>query len=347
VSDDVVRVGTILPIEGEGDAGAVGRAARDVMVAALLQAKVHGRSIEVVVRHAPIGESLSTAKALMAEEEIFALVAPQTSGEEEAFARWAGESGVPVVAPFGGRPWTSSVVDEVFWLYGGPADQLRGVVQDTRGDALALVSAEGDGPSQDRVDAVIYQASRGNQALRRASHSDACAALALEGIEAVILEGPEAEARAWLEAASAEQCELDLYMTSDWVPPLLGDGAVPWFGRLFSTSPSRPADWTPRAVAELIGLVGEAEPKLRPVQAASLAATRLFLEGLEQAGPDLDRPALLVRMGAFQGFRTGLTPRLSYGPRRRVGALGAWIVERDPRTAQPLGGDSERWVAPR
>ncbi len=346
VTDAVVTVGTVLPVVGDDEAATLGRAARDVLVAALGRAEVHGRSVELVVRHAAVGEALDAAKALVEEEEVFALLAPQASGEEAAFVDWAEEAAVPVVAPFGGRP-ASEGVGPVFWLYGGPEDQARAVVQDVRPRRMAVVAAT-EGPAAARAEAAVRQAARVSMSLERVTHAEACGALELSGIEAVLLEGPLEEARAWLAGASAEQCGVDLYLLSDRVPPLLGDGQVPWFGRLYSASASRPLDWTPRGVADLVSLVGDdVEPTVRPVQVAAYAAASLFLEGLERAGETPDRSGLQLRLASTQNHRTGLTPTLSFGPRRRVGALGAWIVERDPRSAQPLGDESERWVTPR
>ncbi|MFT4622588.1 MAG: hypothetical protein ACI8PZ_001244 [Myxococcota bacterium] len=349
VTDDVVRVGTVLPISGDADAARIGRAARDALVAALAGARPHGRRIELVVHDAPLGSGLMAAKALVAREDLFALVAPQIDGEEPALARWVAETGIPVVAPFGGEPETEPLSPALFWLYGGGDEQIRAVVHDLRGrSGAALVVGAEAGPWQRRSEVALAQSARSTVKLQRTTHAEACGALAGRGIDAVVLDGPAQAARQWMIAGSAEECPLDLWMLGELAPPVLGDGDIPWFGRVFVASPSRPRAWSPAGLAELRALVGDSGAEEMPVQVAAVVAAKLLVEGLELAGPELDRERFVVRLGGLQEFRTGLTPRVSFGAARRVGALGAWMVERDPRTAAALGGaDAERWVVPR
>jgi hypothetical protein len=65
----------------------------------------------------------------------------------------------------------------------------------------------------------------------------------------------------------------------------------------------------------------------------------LFVEGLRRAGRDLSRTRLVEGIEKLYGFETGVTPPLTYGPNRRVGALGAHIVVVDFGNRQyvPLG----------
>jgi hypothetical protein len=116
---------------------------------------------------------------------------------------------------------------------------------------------------------------------------------------------------------------------------------------LYSSSATRAADVEPAALArferELKAIGGRAEHL--PIQLAARAALALTLEAVDRAsgpGPDRLEAALL----SIQGFHTGLTPPLSFGPRRRVGALGAWVVARDPRTGQALADVPEQLVVP-
>ena len=75
-------------------------------------------------------------------------------------------------------------------------------------------------------------------------------------------------------------------------------------------------------------------------QIAALAAAMLLEEGLRRAGARLDRTALVEGLEALYAFRTGLTPPLTYGPNRRIGARGAHVVAVDlaNKAYQPVGG---------
>jgi len=64
-------------------------------------------------------------------------------------------------------------------------------------------------------------------------------------------------------------------------------------------------------------------------QLAALAAAKLLVEGLRRAGRDLSRVRLIEGIEELFGFETGVTPPLSYGPNRRIGARGAHIIAVD------------------
>ena len=63
------------------------------------------------------------------------------------------------------------------------------------------------------------------------------------------------------------------------------------------------------------------------------------MEGLRSAGRDLSRLALVDALEALYAYETGLTPPLSYGPNRRIGARGAHVVTVDllKRSYEPVG----------
>ena len=75
-------------------------------------------------------------------------------------------------------------------------------------------------------------------------------------------------------------------------------------------------------------------------QIAAFAAAKLLVEGLRGAGRDLSRLALVDALEALYAYQTGLTPPLSYGPNRRIGARGAHVVAVDlvNKSYQPVGG---------
>jgi len=61
-------------------------------------------------------------------------------------------------------------------------------------------------------------------------------------------------------------------------------------------------------------------------QVAALAAAKLLVEGLRGAGRTLSRQKLEAAIEALYRYDTGLTPPLTYGPNRRIGARGAHIM---------------------
>jgi ABC-type branched-subunit amino acid transport system substrate-binding protein len=101
--------------------------------------------------------------------------------------------------------------------------------------------------------------------------------------------------------------------------------------RIFVAFPSVPADITPegmklfRALAVEHGLTD----KHLAAQLSALAAAQTLAEGLKRAGRDLSREKLITALEGLYEFNTGLAPPLTFGPNRRVGANGAYVVAVD------------------
>ncbi|MDH5578648.1 MAG: ABC transporter substrate-binding protein, partial [Betaproteobacteria bacterium] len=69
-------------------------------------------------------------------------------------------------------------------------------------------------------------------------------------------------------------------------------------------------------------------------QAAAYAAAALLAEGVRRSGRAVSRERLVASLEALRAFRTYASPPLSYGPDRRVGALGGHIVALEADGAQ-------------
>ena len=101
--------------------------------------------------------------------------------------------------------------------------------------------------------------------------------------------------------------------------------------RLFLSFPTLPSDQGRDAVAEYMSL---AEKYRLPVgyqaaQLSALCAAKVLVEGLKLSGKEVSREKLITTLEGFYNFETGLAPPLTFGPNRRVGALGAYIVSID------------------
>ena len=75
-------------------------------------------------------------------------------------------------------------------------------------------------------------------------------------------------------------------------------------------------------------------------QAAACAAAALLTEGMRRSSRAVSRERLVESVEAVREFRTDSPPPLSYGPDRRVGALGGHVV------ALEAGGTRFRIVRP-
>jgi len=80
----------------------------------------------------------------------------------------------------------------------------------------------------------------------------------------------------------------------------------------------------------------------RSAQLSALAAAEVLLEGLERTGRELTRDRLIEKLESLRTFETGYGPPVSFGPARRIGTRGAYILKADLRKQVwvPAGG----WV---
>ena len=70
-----------------------------------------------------------------------------------------------------------------------------------------------------------------------------------------------------------------------------------------------------------------------------MAHLKFYLSNLRKAGRDLSRIRLVEGLESLYQFDTGVTPPLSYGPNRRIGARGAHIltVDLENKAYKPVG----------
>jgi hypothetical protein len=59
---------------------------------------------------------------------------------------------------------------------------------------------------------------------------------------------------------------------------------------------------------------------------AAVVAARVLVAGLEDCGRGVDRERLVLGLESLRGFETGLTRPLSFGPQRRTGLDGLYVV---------------------
>ena len=112
--------------------------------------------------------------------------------------------------------------------------------------------------------------------------------------------------------------------------------------RIFLSFPTLPLDHTREGTAEYERLVTVyALPhQQRSSQIEALAAAKIFVEAMTGAGRAVSRERLIEQLESFYQKATGLTRPLTYGPNRRVGSRGAYIVGIDPKQAKlvPVSG---------
>ncbi|HZH90389.1 MAG TPA: ABC transporter substrate-binding protein [Pyrinomonadaceae bacterium] len=367
VTDTSIRIGMLVSAR-TGALAEMGAAIKSVAAAYFeevnSQGGIYNRKIEL--KFAETGDSAAATSAsverLIRDEQIFALSGAMIAGADKEIATLAQTSEVPLVGPFTlYPPVTPSVNRQVFYLLSGIDDQAR---------ALVVFAAQkfADDKSKRPRAAVVYQESDVNagvaaaieQQIKKEGWSapavvkyaragfDAAGVvreLSAKGVNAVFLVGGSEDQRALLAGAEKSNWTPALYLPGALTGRDILDAPQAFKGKIFLSFPSLPSDIKPAALENLRALAAKYKLPQGHVaaQISAYVSAQLLVEGLKRAGRDLSREKLIAALEGLYEYDTGLTPRLTYGPNRRVGAAGAYIVnvETEKKQFAPASG----WIA--
>jgi ABC-type branched-subunit amino acid transport system substrate-binding protein len=350
VSDSVIRIATLAP--GPGPFEEFGVAVTGVLEAYLANLNdkggVYGRSIELVVveRGNNLNVTLEGLRRFLDDDPVFAFVAAFAPGMEREFFLLLEENGLPNLGPVTLLPVPPGLADgNAFLIAAGAADQARALAVHLKGRAgltgggVAVVhngipdietvvrAVAREGAALGWPDPIEKSLGQGNEAVGRAVTD-----LAESGVGAVIYIGSD-EGLTAFGGAVAE---------TSWRPTMLVSGPLnaraafnlptDFKGKVFAAYPTLPSDRSDDGNEEL-RLLQEARGLGRDhlaTQISALAAAKVLVEGLRRSGRALSREKLVESLESLSKFETGLMPAISYGPAKRVGASGAYVIEVDP-----------------
>ena len=345
VEKNRIQVATLLPLQGPQ--GGLGQAMAQVMHAHFKEVNkrggIFGRKLELLaIPYANSAQgTLDNLRSAFDSEGIFALVGAYTIGLDEPILELLREQGAPLVGPFTLNPGNAFINADSFYIYPGFAEQARVLVeqalkQGTDGEVRLLLS----GPEGDHIDHVlsmVQQQLPETEGTRpetlRYQQGEMDAAILADRIQqnaadAVLFLGNQAELEALLAALAERSQNPRIYALSAFVPrPLFAAPAV-FDQRIFLAYPTLSSDMSAAGRAEYMRLADlhALPPDHLQGQVAALAAAKLLVEGLRVAGHTLNRPGLVEAIEAQYRYDTGLTPPLTYGPNRRIGARGAHVM---------------------
>lgn len=346
---DSLRIGTLLPGKGrQAELGAAMAGMLKAHVEALnAQGGIFGRKLELVTAEYPEepGAAAAAVKRLMQDEGVFALVSPYAGGIEREMAALAEATRVPVVGPLTPLPDTNLAVNRyTFYLLPGLREQGRALVDFAVKDlklsapVSALVYPETPGGT-DLADALASELKeRGWSQVHRAAYAAGnfpavkiVADMQQRGVQVIFFLGSDVE----LESLGKQVRD------AIWSPYLLAPGGrvgraavnlpTTFGNRVYLAYPTLPADVSPQA-GSAIGAMQKKHGmgmKQLPAQFSAYGAMRVLEEGLKRAGRDLSRARFVAALENLFSFESGVMPSISYGPNRRIGALGAHIVAVD------------------
>jgi ABC-type branched-subunit amino acid transport system substrate-binding protein len=338
VSDQALRVGVLLPLSGSR--ASMGQDVRDVLLAAVEEVNAEGgvyrRKLELIIEDE---SAAGAAQARLLETGVVALLSggpPRDSPAEE--------EGPPVLMPLPVADTPSG--EDVFALYAGLDVQARvamqhGVEAEPKASHWAVVAPEDAAGRQ-------WLAGAHTEALRREGvtlqeHLYSADARALEAVAAALLRDPPS---AILFGGTLSELQALVASLGSSVPrtaiyaPLMVGGPVglstaPEVARRvrFVSPVPLEAALHSRSPEFLAFLQRHSLPERhRLAQVSAYVSIKLLVEGLKRAGSGVTRSGLVAAWESMRDFETPLTPPVSFGPGRRVGLLGASLVQVDPET---------------
>lgn len=348
ISENRIVIGAVVPTRGA--LAEMGQAVRAVTTAYFddinAQGGIYNRRIEL--KFAETAETASATSAnvarLLQDEQVFALTNVFTAGADKELVALAESREVPLIGPLTLLPQTASPPHRhIFYLLSGLNEQAR-----------ALVTYAFHAPTTKTSLAILYPQNE-MSAVVVAAIKEQCRKEKCGTVETYEYAPSSFDAAAKAQQLSrAGQANVFFFGTGDealalmreatklrWTPALYLPGAVggnsifdapPEFSRkVFFSFPASPDSQTPAGISSFRSLADKYQLPAHHLAAqfSAYSAAKILVEGLKRAGKDLSREKLISALEGFYEFDTGLTPPISYGPNRRIGAMGAYIVSID------------------
>jgi ABC-type branched-subunit amino acid transport system substrate-binding protein len=361
VTNDKIVLGTVLPDKAalSGLADSMGEVLQAYFAEINSRGGIYNRQIELRVVYGDPKATVSNVKKLIEEDQVFAIVSGLTAGAEDGVAGLTQEKEVPFVGPSALLPQRGLPVNRyVFYLLPGLREQGRALVTyaaqktDPAKSHVAIVSPDVDF-NRNIAAAMEEQAKRkwssvtpSYYAKDRFSAAGFVSEFSQKGIDTVFFLGSGPEANAVLKEAEAVGWTPSIYMLGSLVGRNVADTvSVRMKDKVFFAFPTVPADVSAAGAAEYTGLLqrNKLSSTHAAAQASAIAAARILVHALELCGKDLSRERLITTLEGLYEYDTGLMPKITFGPNRRIGALGAYIVTIDPE--KKLFPASAEWIA--
>jgi len=348
ISESKVVIGTFTPTKGS--LGELGQAIKAVNIAFFdevnSQGGIYNRHLEL--KSAETGESAAATRAnverLLKEDQIFAMTGAFLAGAESEIVPLMAEREVPLIGPFTLYPQTSSPLNrQVFYLLAGIDGQARALVDfaakkpEVKKTGVVVVYPKSD-TNAGLFESIKDQSKQAGLSVPQAAEYVNGQFDAAEIIkqckagnrEAVFFLGGSEEAQSLMREAEKQ----------GWFPLIFFPGsstsvvlAAPagFDARVFLSFPSTSADQSAEALKEFQALAEKYKLPAHHLaaQISAYGAARILVEGLKRAGKDLSREKLIQALEGLYQYQTGLTPAISFGPNRRIGANGAYVVTVD------------------
>lgn len=323
------------------------------------QGGIYNRKVKLHFTEPGAADPSAGLRAMITQNQIFAFVAGLSAGADKQIASLAREEEIPFVGPATLLPQVELPPNRyVFYLLPGVSEQASALVNfanqqfELKKQRTAILfpttelsSAAGEVAFERAKQAAGDQVVKFTYANGAFDANKLAQQLKTDGTTAVFLFGSGNEVGSFIQAANALQWSpyifsLGVFASRDLATSL----PAPFTNKVFLSFPTVPGDVKTDGLAEYSALAEKYkfQPKHTAAQLAALAAAKVFVEALKRAGADLSREQLITALESLYDYETSLTPKLIFGPNRRVGAAGAYVVTVDSQKKEFVSASG--WV---
>ena len=347
ITDDKITIGTALPAKGL--LTEMGQAVKGVISSYFAevnrQGGVYNRRLDLKV--AETGDTPAVTRAnferLIKDEQVFAITGAFVAGAEKELVPLVAQWEVPLIGPMTIDPQISAPLNrQVFYLLAGNRTQAQALVNfvakqtevksngvavvyyETALSASVLAGIKMQSERESLKEPQLYQYVTGSfdaaEQVRKLRQNNAAAVFFMGNAQDLLSLMKEAEKVNWFP---------EILLQSSGAAGNIFDAPAGFEGKLFLALPTAPADQTVDGLKEFRAFAEEYKlpQKHLAAQVTAYSSVKMLVEALKRAGKDLSREKLIQTLESFYQYSTGLTPPLTYGPNRRVGAMGAYVVK--------------------
>jgi ABC-type branched-subunit amino acid transport system substrate-binding protein len=351
VSDDRIAIGTALP--ATGPLADMGQAVKDAITAYFAevnsQGGVYNRRLDLKVTETATNSAATRAniERFINDEKLFAMTSVFLAGAEKEVVPVLAQMEVPLVGPMTLDPQPGSPLNrQIFYLLSGNAVQARALVgffakkpevrergvavvyyqTDLNAGVLAAIKSQSEKESLKPPQ--VYEFKTGSfdapESVKQVKQGDPAAVFFLGSVQ---------DSLAFMQEAAKVNWFPYLLLQSGAVGPALFDAPAGFEGKVFFTLPTAPTDQTADGLKEFRALAEKYKlpQKHLGAQVTAYTGAKVLVEALRRVGKEVSREKLIQALEGFYEYSTGLTPAISYGPNRRIGAMGAYVVMVDTK----------------
>jgi ABC-type branched-subunit amino acid transport system substrate-binding protein len=348
ISEEKIVIGTALP--ASGPLADMGQAVKDVITAYFAevnsQGGIYNRRIEL--KFTETGANAATTRAnierLIKDEKVFAMTSVFLAGAEKEVLPALAQLETPVIGPMTLFPQPGSPLNrQVFYLLSGNTGQAQALVsfmlrKTDEKDGITVLYQMSD-LNSGILDAIKTQMEKdARKAPKIYAYTDSLDApeyvkqMRRDGAPPVIFFlGSAQDLTSFMQEAAKVNWFPQILLQGGGVSASIFDAPAGFDGKIFFTLPTSPTDQKPDALMEFKALMEKYKlsQKHLAAQVTAYSGAKVLVEALKRAGKELSREKLIQSLEGIYQYSTGLTPQISYGPNRRIGATGAYIVVLD------------------